>query len=130
MPQAQNNENKKKEESLFKKPPGILVDEKYWLFLRDRYHMTPRELQVAILVCRGFNNDEIAEGLKIRHGTVKTHLRNLYRKAWVESKMLLLLKFVEDVNQHFASQQTGKSPIPISQIPPKTEATETSDLKK
>ena len=46
---------------LFKRPPGILLDEKQWLFLKSRYHMTDRELQVAILVCRGFNNDEIAD---------------------------------------------------------------------
>ena len=80
------------EEPLFKRPTGMLLDEKQWLFLKKRYHMTPRELQVAILVCRGFNNDEIAKALKIRHGTVKTHLRNIYRRARVKSKILMLLK--------------------------------------
>jgi len=103
---------------LFKRPTGILLDEKQWLFLKDRYHMTPRELQVAILVCRGFKNNEIADALKISHGTVKTHLRNLYRRVRVESKVLLLLKFVEDISKHYGPSK----PVPgieIKEIPEK-----------
>ena len=91
----------RKKDFLFERPTGILLDEKQWLFLKDRYHMTPRELQVAILVCRGFKNNEIAEALKISHGTVKTHLRNLYRRVRTESKVLLLLRFVEDISKHY-----------------------------
>lgn len=115
------NKNTNKDEALFKRPTGILLDEKQWLYLKDRYHLTPRELQVAILVCRGFKNDEIAKALKISHGTVKTHLRNLYRRVRVESKVLLLLKFVEDVKQHYAGDKTDLPPINITEIPPKTD---------
>jgi DNA-binding CsgD family transcriptional regulator len=112
----------KKDDSLFdKRPPGILLDEKQWLFLKERYHMTPRELQVAILVCRGFNNDEIASSLKIRHGTVKTHLRNLFRRVRVKSKILLLLRFVSDVNRASISSKPGSASIPISEIGSKIE---------
>ena len=88
-----DDRNIKKDDMLFKqRPQGIILDEKQWLYLKERYHMTTRELQVAILVCRGFNNNEIAKSLKIRHGTVKTHLRNLYRRVRIKSKILLLLK--------------------------------------
>lgn len=107
------------EGQLFKRPDGILLDEKKWLFLRKRYHMTPRELQVAILVCRGFNNEEIAKALKIRHGTVKTHLRNIYRRSRVKSKILLLLRFVEDVNKYYVPQKPGPPHIPISEVSPR-----------
>ncbi len=113
------NKNIKKHEPLFKRPTGILLDEKQWLHLKDRYHITPRELQVAILVCRGFKNNEIAKALKISHSTVKTHLRNLYRRVRVESKVLLLLKFVEDVNKHYAGPKAAPPPIDIAEIPPK-----------
>lgn len=92
------------DELLYKRPPGVLLDEKKWNFLRKRYHMTPRELQVAILVCRGFNNSEIAERLNIRHGTVKTHLRNIYRRTRVKSKITLLLRFVEDVSKYYETE--------------------------
>ena len=103
---------------LFERPTGILLDEKQWLFLKDRYHMTPRELQIAILVCRGFKNNEIAEALKISHGTVKTHLRNLYRRVRTESKVLLLLKFVEDISKHYGPSKLGLG-IEIKEIPEK-----------
>jgi DNA-binding NarL/FixJ family response regulator len=58
--------------------------------------MTHREFQIAKLVCQGFNNEEIAEELSIMHGTVKTHIRNIYRKTWVHNKISMLLRFVED----------------------------------
>ena len=95
------DENGKKEESLYKRPAGVLLDEKQWLFLKKRYNITPRELQVAILICRGFSNDEVAKALKMKHGTVKTHLRNIYRRTRVKSKILLLLRFVEDINRFY-----------------------------
>lgn len=61
--------------------------------------MTERELDIAKLVCRGFSNDEIAHVLNIRLGTVKTHIRNIYRKTSVRNKITMLLKFVEDANR-------------------------------
>lgn len=114
--------NKKRIDALFKRPSGVLLDEKKWLFLKKRYHMTPRELQVAILVCRGFNNDEIAGALKIRHGTVKTHLRNIYRRVRVKTKITLLLKFIEDVDRFYMPPKTIGAGVPILEKPPKKTA--------
>lgn len=114
MAATANDSDRLKEDALFNRPPGILIDEQRWLFLKERYHMTTRELQVAILVCRGFNNDEIADALKIRHGTVKTHLRNLYRRVRVKSKILLLLRFVDDINRFFT--KSNEPSIPIEEI--------------
>lgn len=117
---ATSDKNIKKDDQFFKqKPPGILLDEKQWLYLKERYHMTPRELQVAILVCRGFNNNEIAKSLKIKHGTVKTHLRNLYRRIRIKSKILLLLRLVDDVNRFYAPSERDMPPIAVSEIPAK-----------
>jgi len=124
------NDNIKKEDALFKRPKGILLDEKQWLYLKERYHVTPRELQVAILVCRGFNNSEISRALKIRHGTVKTHLRNLYKRVRVESKILLLLRFVEDVNRFYIPSKPGTTPITISELPLRPEVTREAAEKK
>lgn len=119
-----------KEETLFKRPSGLLLDEKQWLFLKKRYNMTPRELQVAILVCRGFNNNEIAKALKIKHGTVKTHLRNTYRRIRVRSRITLLLKFVEDVNKFYSPEKPVTPPIPISEVPPKSKPTPKTSRKR
>lgn len=111
--------DKDKEDSLFKRPTGMLLDERQWLFLKKRYHLTNRELQVAILICQGFDNDEITNALKIKQSTVKTHLRNVYRRARVKNKILLLLRFVEDVNKFYVPSERGTPSIPISEIKPK-----------
>jgi len=130
MSPSPTDKDVRKTEALFERPPGILLDEKHWLFLKERYHMTPRELQVGILVCRGFNNDEIARTLKISHGTVKTHLRNLYRRVRVKSKILLLLRFVGDINKFYVPSKPGAPPIPISEIAEKPERLPKPSKKK
>jgi len=79
-------------------PQAVLLNKRQWSYLKRRYHMTPREMQIAQLICQGLSNEEIANRLKIKHGTVKTHVRNLYRKLWVHNKISMLLRFVEDTN--------------------------------
>ena len=105
-------------DSVFRPPNITLLNDKHWSYLRRRYHMSPRELQVARLVCRGLNNDEIAEVLEIRQGTVKTHLRNIYRRVRTRSKIALLLTLVDDVNGFHGDLKLGSSPHPISGKPP------------
>ena len=78
--------------------PWSLINDRRWAYLKKRYGMTPRELQVAKLICSGFSNEVIAKELNIRHATVKTHIRNLYRKLWVHNKISMLLKFIEDIH--------------------------------
>ena len=74
----------------------MLIDSKQWSYLQRRYDLTPRELQIADLVCRGFQNASIAKRLRIRPGTVKAHVRNIYRKVKVGSKIMMLLRFVAE----------------------------------
>lgn len=98
--------------------PKQLLDDQRWAYLGKKYGMTARELEVARLVCCGFRNDHIAVELEIKHATVKTHIRNLYRKLWVHNKISMLLKFIEDINavivttppaQEYASSDTAES---------------------
>jgi len=102
MSLSPSDRNIKRNNSVFKRSTVQLLDEKQWLYLQKRYHITPREIQVAKLICQGFNKNEIAEYLKLKHGTVKTHLRNVYRRAHVKSKLALLLRFVDDANRFYA----------------------------
>jgi DNA-binding NarL/FixJ family response regulator len=78
--------------------------------------MSLRELQVAKLVCQGFNNGEIATSLKITQGTIKTHMRNIYRRIRVKNKIEMLLTFVN-------SAAKTSTRIEIVSIPP-------ADIKK
>ena len=81
-------------------PSVTLINDGQWDYIKRRYRMTVREMQIAQLVCRGLNNEEIAAQLDIKHGTVKTHIRNIYRKTWVHNKIAMLLRFVEDLNNN------------------------------
>jgi len=87
----------------------ILLNEQHWSYLQKRYQMTPRELQIAQHVCRGLSNERIAESLDIKHSTVKTHIRNLYRKIWVRNKISMFLRFVEDINDFFEQNTVDES---------------------
>ena len=79
-------------------PVLTLLDAKQWSYLKRRYDLTPRELEIADLVCRGLENDRIAEHLAIRPGTVKAHVRNIYRKVKVSSKIRMLLRFIREAS--------------------------------
>ena len=74
----------------------VLLNTQQWDFLRKRYRLTNRELDIAQLLCRGLSNEQVASRLNIKKGTVKTHVRNIYRKTWVNNKITMLLKFMED----------------------------------
>jgi DNA-binding CsgD family transcriptional regulator len=71
-----------------------------WLYVQAHYGLTDRERQIAEMVCQGFRNDLIAGSLRIRPGTVKTHLRNIYRKVRVKSKLAMLLRFVSEAKRN------------------------------
>ena len=68
---------------------------KQWEYLRKCWHLTPRELEVAKLVCLGFDNDQIGEKLHITYNTVRAHLGNIFRKVGVGGKAGIVLEFVE-----------------------------------
>jgi len=74
----------------------ILLDRRQWSYVQRRYDLTPREREIAELICQGLRNGSIAKRLRIRPGTVKTHIRNVYRKVRVKNKITMLLTFVTD----------------------------------
>jgi len=51
-----------------------------------RSTLTDREWQVLDLLSGGASNDDIARSLVLSHETVRTHLKNLYRKLQVRSR--------------------------------------------
>lgn len=53
--------------------------------------LTRREMQVFLLASRGLKNREIAAELDCSPRTIKTHLRNIYRKLGLSSKSELRL---------------------------------------
>ncbi len=76
--------------------------------------MSPRELEVAKLVCQGFINGEIAKELNVKPGTVKTHLRSIFGKTRTRNKIAMLLNFMDDVTKFF-SPPSAAPLIPITE---------------
>ncbi len=53
--------------------------------------LTERELDVAVLVGKGFSNREIAEQLELTERTVKAHLTNIFSKLDLRDRVQLAL---------------------------------------
>jgi DNA-binding NarL/FixJ family response regulator len=106
------DENVRNGDSGYKQPGVILLDKKQWSYVQKRYYLTPRECQIAELICQGLRNGNIAKILQIKPGTVKTHTRNIYRKVHVKSKIAMLLRFVTDARD-LSTQYEGAHSTPI-----------------
>jgi len=113
-------------DSFYQQPDIALLNEKQWLYIQRRYHISPRELEVAKLVCKGFVNGDIARKLNVKPGTVKTHLKSIFAKTHARNKITLLLRFMEDVNKLFSSQSPRTSSVPIVDIEKPTKKTPAS----
>lgn len=63
--------------------------------LRAWHTLTPREKEVAALMCLGYTNPEIAERLTISPKTVKVHIRNILSKFELISRFALAQYLVQ-----------------------------------
>jgi DNA-binding CsgD family transcriptional regulator len=54
--------------------------------------LTPREREIALLVCEGCSNAEIARRLSKSVLTIKTQLNSVFRKLGVESRTRLMAR--------------------------------------
>lgn len=52
--------------------------------------LTPRELEIARMVCKGMQNKMVAARLSITEGTAKLHLHHVYEKLKVDGRIELL----------------------------------------
>ena len=55
--------------------------------LAENYHLSQREKEIAGLICKGKNNNDIAADLYLSPNTVKVHTSNLYRKLGVKNRV-------------------------------------------
>ncbi|MHC4758303.1 MAG: helix-turn-helix transcriptional regulator [Planctomycetota bacterium] len=67
-------------------------------YIRKKYKLTARETDVIKAVLLGKDNRAIAESIGIETNTAKAHLRNIYLKTGVNTKIQLILRFFEDVS--------------------------------
>jgi DNA-binding CsgD family transcriptional regulator len=63
--------------------------------LRHKHHLTSRETEICILVCKGLSSSEIGRILGISFTTVRTHLKHLFAKLDVTSRSELIYRLFE-----------------------------------
>ena len=61
--------------------------------------LSPRELDVALLVARGLPNKVVAQALGLAEGTVKIHLNSVFRKLGTPNRYALLMQTRKNVKQ-------------------------------
>jgi DNA-binding CsgD family transcriptional regulator len=73
----------------------MVLKPRQWEYLSKCWHLTPREVEVAKLVCEGMDNGQIGKKLRIGYNTVRAHLGNIFRKVGVKGKADIILEFIE-----------------------------------
>ncbi|HRE89647.1 MAG TPA: LuxR C-terminal-related transcriptional regulator [Myxococcota bacterium] len=64
--------------------------------LEPNAHLTPRERQIATLLTEGCSNLNVASHLAISEQTVAVHVRAIYRKLGVHSRVELTRRWLVD----------------------------------
>ncbi|MGJ1525532.1 response regulator transcription factor [Sphingobacterium spiritivorum] len=59
----------------------------------DRHGLSPRETEIAILLCQRLSRQEVADRLYISERTVDKHTQNIFAKANVTNRIELINKF-------------------------------------
>lgn len=100
-------------------PDVSLIDKQQWNYLLRLYRLSPREFEVASLLCSGRTNQEIAEYLKVKPSTVKTHVKSILIKTRTRNKIAFVLKAITDAIT-FSGKSRKVPAIPIVEMKKKT----------
>ena len=57
-----------------------------------RTHLTPRQLEILLMLCRGASTDQIAGELYLSTETVRNHVRNILQALNVQSRLAAVAK--------------------------------------
>ncbi len=75
-------------------PGGAL--EKLEAYLMHGEKLTPREIEITTLIIKGYTNTDIARKLFVSPNTVKTHLKNIFKKFGISKKKELIKLYAID----------------------------------
>jgi len=67
---------------------------------RIKARLSERERDVLTLILAGIPTREVAKELYVSENTVRTHLRNIYRKLEVPNRQVLLARYFSANEQH------------------------------
>jgi len=72
-----------------------MFNARQWNYIKKRFHLTPRQIEIAKLVCDGLNNDQIAKKCRITYNTSRTHLAHICAKIGVHGRADLILHLIK-----------------------------------
>lgn len=71
----------------------VTVERSQLMGLRPEYWLTDRQREIAQYVAAGATNKEVADTLGLSHHTVKTHIKNIYNRLAIGSRVELVNLF-------------------------------------
>jgi DNA-binding CsgD family transcriptional regulator len=80
--------------------------------LQARFQLSRRELDVIYYLTRGLSDDEIGEKLYISRQTVHTHIKNIYKKLGVKSRIELYRRVIQSSYPGIFDHQLGWRDLP------------------
>jgi DNA-binding NarL/FixJ family response regulator len=54
--------------------------------------LTTRQQEIALLICKGMTNKQIASQLGVSEGTVKLHVHSIFARLGVKNRIAILLR--------------------------------------
>ncbi len=81
--------------------------------MTPREHLTPKEIQVATLVWEGLTNREISKLMGTTEQVIKNHLRSIFDKIGVWSRLELAMYVASHGGKSWAEELTA----PVCGIP-------------
>jgi DNA-binding CsgD family transcriptional regulator len=68
--------------------------------LDEPERLTAQEERIADLVCSGRSNQQIAQHLSVSVNTVETHLKHVYAKLGIRSRLELVGRRTDEAKDH------------------------------
>ena len=72
-----------------------MFSQRQWNYIQKGFHLTPRQLEIAKLVCEGLNNSQIAKKCRITYNTARTHVAHICAKIAVHGRAELILRLIK-----------------------------------
>ncbi len=86
---------------------AIHEDAMIYQVITKKFDFTTREAAVAISLCRGESTEEAAKQLFIAPATLRAHLRNVFQKAGIKSRMELVSNVLSLLVRKLAAAQAA-----------------------
>lgn len=71
-----------------------LFSRQQWRILAEQLGLTPRQEQIARLICLGLTNDEMAAELSLATNTVRMHKQALYKRLGICDRIGVPIRLV------------------------------------